>query len=390
MKVSNLNTYIKAIVMVEAEGYFVERLINLCKINNINIWNIKFITDGKIEFYISLKDFKKIKPYVKKSKCKVRVINKKGIYFNLFKYRKRKLALFLLIGACLITTIISTFIWKINVTVDPDIKKTKVEQLLKEMNINVGKNKMFISKGKISDYIRANMYEAAWVGVDIKGQSLDIIVKSKIISKEEDKSILGNIVATKSGVITKIIAEDGTALYKTGSYIEKGKIAIEGVRKSEYIDEVKVHASGIVNAIVEYKYEKEYKFNDKIKEYTGKKRHSFGIKVNNKKFLIKYLKKDLNYDINSNVKTFGFLGLKISLIFNTYDEYYYKDIINTKEELIKKGEKESALYFKKIKINNEKVVDKKVEINEINEKIYYKVLLYVEEPIGKFVETGDK
>jgi hypothetical protein len=48
MKISNFNEYIKALIEVEAEGYFVERLINLCKINNIKIWDIVYVNTGKM------------------------------------------------------------------------------------------------------------------------------------------------------------------------------------------------------------------------------------------------------------------------------------------------------------------------------------------------------
>ena len=389
MKISKLDTYIKAVVVVRAEGYFVERLINLCKINNINVWDIKYVTNGIITFSISPKDYKRIKPFVKKSKCKVKIISRKGIYFDMFKYRKRRLAMYFLGFVFILVIVLSTFIWKINIYSDENIDKAKVQKLLNEINIKPLKNKLFISKGKISDYIRANMYEAAWVGVEIEGQSLNINIKSKIISKEEDKTSIGNIVATKSGVITKIIAENGTALYKTGSYIEKGKVAIEGTIKSEYMDDIKVHASGILNAIVNYSFEKEYTYKEKIKEKTDKKRYGIGIGINNKEFLIKYLPKDYKYDINKNAKNINIFGLNLSFIFNTYDEYILKDVVNTKEELIKKGEDESTLYFKSINTNNSTIVDKKVDIVETKDKLVYKVVLSVEEAIGEFVKTGD-
>ena len=115
MKISKLDKYLKAVIVVKAEGYFVERLINLCKINNINVWNIKYITDGIITFYISPKEFRKIKPYVKKSKCKIKIINKKGIYFDMFKYRKRRLAMYFLIFIFILVIVLTTFIWKINI-----------------------------------------------------------------------------------------------------------------------------------------------------------------------------------------------------------------------------------------------------------------------------------
>ena len=389
MNVSNFSTYVKAVINVEAEGFFVERLINLCKINNIKIWDITYINEGRIRFCISPKEFKKIKPYVRKSKCKVKIIKKKGIYFDMFRYRKRKLALYLVLALTIFSFIMSNFIWNINITGNEKIETQAIENMLKDIGVHTGKLKFLLSKGKISDYIRANLYEAAWVGVDIDGTTVNITIREKIISEEEDKTILGNIIATKSAVITKIIAENGTARFKTGSYITQGSVAIEGVLDSELIEPIKVHASGILRGVVEYTFEKEYKYTEQIKEYSGKSRHGAGIKINNKEFLLKYLPKENKYDINSKTKMFEVFSVNISFIFNTYDEYILKDIVRTKEELAAAGDNDSTLYFNEILTNDSKVVEKNVDQVDTKDGIVYKVTLSVEENIGKFVKTGE-
>lgn len=389
MNVSNFSTYVKAVVDVEAEGFFVERLINLCKINNIKIWDITYINEGRIRFSVSPKEFKKLKPYVKKSKCKIKIIKKKGIYFDMFRYRKRKLALYLVLVLLVFSFVMSNFIWHINVTGNEKIETSKIKMLLEDMGVGAGKFKFLISKGKVSDYIRANLYEVAWAGVDIDGTTMNITITEKIISEEEDKIVPGNIIATKSAVISKIIAENGTARFKTGSYITEGSVAIEGVIDSELIEPIKVHASGILRGIVEYTFEKEYKYTEQIKEYTGKIRYGAGVKINNKEFLLKYLPKENKYDINSKAKMFEIFSVDISFIFNTYDEYILKDIVRTKEELASAGQKDSTLYFESILTNDSKVVEEKVDQMETESGIIYKVTLSVEENIGKFIKTGE-
>lgn len=389
MHISNFSTYVKAIVELEVQGFFVERLINLCKINNIKIWDVTYINQGIIRFKMLPKEFKKIKPYVKKSKCKIKIINKKGIYFDMFRYRKRKLALVLVLVLVLFSFVVSNFIWHINIDGSELVDKAKIEAMLHEAGIHKGKLKFLISKGKVADYIRANLYEAAWVGVDINGTTINITVMEKIISHEEDKTVTGNIVAIKSAVISKIIAENGTAKYKTGSYITEGSVAIEGVIDSELIEPINVHASGILKGIVEYTFEKEYKYKNKIKEYTGKLRYGAGVKINNKEILLKYLPKENKYDINSKAKMFDIFSVNISFIFNTYDEYILKDIVNTKEELAKLAEKEATLYFEEILTIDSKILEKNVEQVETETGIIYKVTLSVEENIGKFIRTGE-
>ncbi|MBQ8043305.1 MAG: sporulation protein YqfD [Clostridia bacterium] len=389
MNVSNFSTYVKAVVEVEAEGFFVERLINLCKINNIKIWNITYINEGRIRFLISPKEFKKLKPYVKKSKCKIKIIKKKGIYFDMFRYRKRKLAIYLVLALLIVSFIMSNFIWHINITGNEKIEIATIETLLKDIGMHEGKFKFLVSKGKVADYIRANLYEVAWVGVDIDGTTMNITITEKIISEEEDKTVPGNIIATKSAVISKIIAENGTAKFKTGSYITEGSVAIEGIIASELMEPSYVHASGILRGIVEYTFEKGYKYVEQIKEYTGKSRHGTGVKINNKEFLLKYLPKENKYDINSKTKMFEIFSVDISFIFNTYDEYILKDIVRTKEELASAGQKDSTLYFEEILTNDSKVVEEKVDQIETKDGIIYKVVLSVEENIGEFIKTGE-
>lgn len=390
MKISKLNTYIKAVVEVEAEGYFVERLINLCKINNVKIWDIEYINSGKIQFKVSSKEFKKLKPYVKRSKCKITITNKRGIYFDLFRYRKRKLAL-VLVGIFLgIFCLLSSFIWNIEVVGNENIASKDILSNIDKIGVKKGKLKLFISKGKVADYLRANIYEAAWIGVDINGTTMTITVKEKIISKEEDKNIVGNIIATKSGIISKIIAENGTAKYKTGSYIDKGSIAILGAIESEFMEPSYVHASGILRGIVDYTFEKEYKYKEKIKENTGVSKRGVGIKINNKKFVLKHLPKDFKCDITSKSKMLNVFSVNISFILETYEEYILKDIVNTKDTLAVRGEQELNQYINEIKTNDSKLVDKNIEIIETNEGIIYKATVKLEENIGKFVETGEK
>ena len=136
MRISYINTYIKALLEIEAEGYFVERLINLCKINNIKIWDIEYINNGKITFKMASKEFKKIKPYIKKSRCKVRIKSKKGIYFDLFRYRKRRLVVYMTVILLMLFLVFSSFVWKINITGN---EKIAVENIKDEVVALVNK-----------------------------------------------------------------------------------------------------------------------------------------------------------------------------------------------------------------------------------------------------------
>ena len=100
--------------------------------------------------------------------------------------------------------------------------------------------------------------------------------------------------------------------------------------------------------------------------------------------------KKYKYDINNKVRMFKFLGLNISFVFRTYEEYILKDIVYTKDTLIKQGETQSNLFLNQLLTNDSKVKDKNVEIIETADGIIYKLTVSVEENIGEFLKTGDK
>ncbi len=84
-----LQGYIKIIVL----GYSTERFLNLCKNKDIDIWGLHSTNNG-YEMYIKVGDFRKIKPFVKKTTSKIKIISRYGLPFHLFEFRKRNLFFF--------------------------------------------------------------------------------------------------------------------------------------------------------------------------------------------------------------------------------------------------------------------------------------------------------
>ena len=97
--------------------------------------------------------------------------------------------------------------------------------------------------------------------------------------------------------------------------------------------------------------------------------------------------KENKYDINSSA--INIFNTNISFLFNTYEEYILKDIVNTKDTLTKRGEQELNLFLSELQESG-KIIDKKVDIIELKDGIVYKAMISVEENIGKFMRTGDK
>lgn len=83
---NNLAGYLR----IRVEGYSPERFLNLCCYHGIFLWNLR-PAKGAYEMNIRVRDFRRLRPMVRKSRAKVRIIQKRGVPFFIHKYRGRKL-----------------------------------------------------------------------------------------------------------------------------------------------------------------------------------------------------------------------------------------------------------------------------------------------------------
>ena len=228
-------------VRVEVEGYYIERFINLCTEKKINIWNIKKEKEIKVYLNVEIKDFKKIVSICKKTKCKIK--KKIGIHFIFHRYKKRKIFLILLILLSLSIYTSSKYIWNIDILIEENQQLENVEKDLYELGLKKGINKKNINPNEIITKIKLKRNDISWIGINIIGTNAIVkIVKAEEKPEIIDKSDYCNIIASKSGVITKIIAQNGTAIVKEGDRVEKGDVLIAGFIEGKYTEKRLVHS----------------------------------------------------------------------------------------------------------------------------------------------------
>lgn len=395
MKITNNMRNLAGTITVQIEGFFTERFINLCRINNIKIWEIRNIVKGVIRFKMNISDFKKLRSITKKTKCKVSIKEKKGIYFTLFKYRKRKIMFIFLFLIIFFSIAFSTFVWSIDIVGNERIDKNVIMSELKESGLYVGKSKIGLDKKEVVNELRAKDNELSWVGIEVDGTRaiIKIVEKTRMDEKDIQQTNIGDIKATKSGVITKLVSENGTSKFKVLDYVNKGDVLIEGNvydRNNEVIGEVSAKGYAMVDNI--YTFEKEYMYKTYNKEYTNKKRTTFGITINSKENMINYLNKSKKYDITKKSKNFKLFGNIISFDMYTCKEYNEVEIIRTKEQIEESAKKEMEEYLNLEILNdciNPTVTDTTESISDIQDGIKIKMEYVVNEQIGEFVERGN-
>ena len=230
-------------VRIEVEGYYIEEFINLCTEQKINIWNIKKEKEIKVYLNVKVNDFKKIVLICKKTKCKIKIKKKIGINFIFRRYKKRKIFLLFLFLFIISIYTSSKYIWNIDVLIEENQHLENIEKDLYELGLKKGINKNNINPNEIITKIKLKRNDISWIGIKIQGTNAIVkIVKAEKKPEIVDNSVYCNIVASKSGVITKIVAQNGTAIVKEGDRVEKGDILIAGFIEGKYTEKRLVHS----------------------------------------------------------------------------------------------------------------------------------------------------
>ncbi len=134
-----LYLYIFGYVNIEIEGFFVERFINICISKRIFLWKLIRVRSTVVNARISLGDFRKIRQIARKTKCKMRIKDKRGLPFLLHRYKKRKIFAITATVIAILIFGLTRFVWNIDVKCDDEINKEEIISLL-EKDRNQGRS----------------------------------------------------------------------------------------------------------------------------------------------------------------------------------------------------------------------------------------------------------
>ena len=337
MFVQPILNYFTGYVKIKVEGLFLERFINICVSKKILLMDIKREKSTIMYANVGIADYKKLKQVARKTKSKIKIQRKKGLPFTIKKYRKRKIfgILFVVILALLIVS--SNYIWNIEISGNVKITNQEILQSLEESGLKVGLSKNDIDINAVISKIRLDREDIAWIGITVKGTNAIVKIKEAAKAPEViDENKFCNIVANKTGMITKINVQNGTANVKEGDIVEEGDILVNGYLEGKYTGTRYVHGAATVEAKIWYTKKEKAMLKQQIPVQTGNEEKKYSIKFKKNQInLFKTLSKFEKYDtINENKKIILFSNfyLPIEVVKITNKEYVLQDVTYTNEE----------------------------------------------------------
>lgn len=280
-----ISRQLKGYLRVKLTGYSPERFLNLCNARGIVLWDLTYQDDGYV-FWMTLGGFLRIRPLVRKSQVRLRILERDGLPFFLRRNKKR---VGFAAGALVCTVslyLLSLFIWDIQIEGNRRYTDEMIVNYLQSSEITWGMPKARVDCEKLEAALRDDFPEVTWAAARVSGTRLLIAVKeNEVLSAipEKDETPC-NLVASRPGVIAEITVRQGRAQVKAGESVEEGQVLVSGVLPitddSEAIKNIRyVHADADITAFTQYPFSESFPRTYLAQAETGRKKLGLFLQV---------------------------------------------------------------------------------------------------------------
>lgn len=408
------------------------RFVNLCRNNGIELRHL-VRRENAIQMEIDAKNFKKLRPLVRKTHVKIHILNRHGPAFFFYRHKRRWWFLLGMTVFAGMIYILSLFVWQIDIDGNCKYTDALILQALAKMDVKTGCRKSEIDLPKIEEELRIMYNEITWVSASIAGTKLQIELREgdlkisgssgggqtgnvkrvenrennpKTQNGESETDLPANLVADEDAIITNLVVRRGTVAVRYGDEVKKGDVLIEGkvyiynedetLKKVDYLT-----AEGDVFGKYQELYEKHYQRKHEVRSYMGKNYRELGVAIVGKSFCLpvweNILKKQLEENTLSEVwswkKQFRLTPTFYLPFALEYTEYVpYENVVEeyTDEVIKKMAEEELQKYLNELEKKGVQIISNSVTISLDADGGHVKGTLILDGPIGKEVPISSE
>ncbi len=220
---------LRGIVTIRVRGGSIEQLVNELSRQGIDVWDVKPLPGGQMDMKVSLSDFFRLRPPLKRTGCRMSIRGRSGLPFVLARVWKRKgfiagFALFVAAIFCL-----SSLVWDVEVKGNEEIAAHDVLQAAKQEGIYPFQWIFRLpDQDKLSAELTRKLPGTSWVGVTRTGTRITIQVVEATKPKDQKLVSPSHLVSKHDAVITHIYAEKGQPEVGKNDRVKKGQVLVSG------------------------------------------------------------------------------------------------------------------------------------------------------------------
>ena len=351
----------------------------------ISLWNIKK-KKGAFSACVAVEDYKKLLPFARKAKLRLRVTGRHGFPFFLKKFKNRAGVFVGILCFFAVINAMSLFIWSVDVSGNVEIADGEVICAMEELGLSSGVLRKKINVPRLEQEAMIKMPKVAWLSVNLEGSRATVCLNERIAPPEiVPKAAPCNIKAAFDGQISRMEVCAGEAVVNVGDAVRKGQLLVSGVVEDAFgvstlhHTEAKIFAltKREISAQVPLWQEKEIPTGKTLKRYTAK---AFGVQVPlnllappNENFTREVSRQDLR--ING-------AKMPVTLYTENFLEQTKQEIRLTPEQAAAEAQK-IAEQKEEIELKGTKILERKKSEKIDEEKYLVNFTYFCEEDIAK-------
>lgn len=240
-------------VRIRVTGAVPERLVNLAVHHGIFLWELQHVSPDVLLLNVSINGFKRLRPAVRKSRCRIHIVRREGLPFFWHSTRRRKP---LLVGACFFFVVLyamSSFVWFIEVKGLENLKEAEILAVVARYGLERGAWKGRINFERVARRLPVDLEAVAWAALTLRGTKVTIELIENELPPEGGPPGPADIVAGRDGMVSDLFVLRGQPLVAPGDTVVRGQTLIAGALGGPQPDKpLLVAARGRVKARVWY------------------------------------------------------------------------------------------------------------------------------------------
>ncbi len=286
---------IQGSLRVELTGPALTNFINNALNQGIQISQITWVSQDCIRLTLPVGDYFQLKPILKRTGTKSRILEKKGPPFWWMRLRRRQFFLWGFLLFILLIFSLTSIIWSVEVEGNETVPSKEIIAILQEEGVFIGQLKSRVPSHEEMQYrLQSRLPQVSWVGFRMEGTRVVVtVVEKKRVDEEEGKGERGPIqlVARRNAMIYDMNVERGRPVVEVNESVKKGQLLVSGwYGNPEEPDSGKlVGAKGKVMGEVWYDSTVTVPLQQKRKVYTGNREKAWYPYVGSRMIRIPFL-----------------------------------------------------------------------------------------------------
>ena len=245
-----------------------EQFLNQCARSGISLWNIE--KNETFTACIFAGGYRHLLPAARKTKCVLKVQERRGMPFRLAFLRRRKGLVAGAVLAFLLIQVLSLHVWSVEVSGNEGIPTEQIESVAAELGLKPGVWKKDVQAKLLQQQLMNAFPQASWLSVNTSGCLVQIELEELSEKPDLDTNKRAcNILAKATGQILYMEVYAGTPEVKEGDAVVEGQLLLNAVVEDTYGRSTLKHAAGKIIAATKHTFTTQVEMQKEIVQETG-------------------------------------------------------------------------------------------------------------------------